>query len=397
MTKAFNSQESKAAVINYYNMLLNQLTVDYETVSVQTRYGNTFALTAGDRTKTVVILLHGSSMNSAMWLDDIITLAPHYYVIAPDIPGEPGQSDVKQLPLNSNDYAEWLIDVYKSFNIKSAFVVGNSLGGWLALRFGTLYPEKVKKLVLLAPAGIGEQNPAFGLLAMELLPKGEAGIDELFTQINGGMPIPEIRLNYQKLITSVFNARQEIVPIFSDNELQKLNMPCLIFVGAKDIMIKSDETAARAARLIPLCKVETLPERGHSLVDLSNEILEFLDFINITVKGKGIAVLQADKILITDQQSALDLAMTLQYENQCNRIIISKENIAEDFFKLSTGFAGEILQKFINYHIKFAIVGNFSIYTSKPLHDFIYESNKGDSIFFVSTEEEAIQRLTNAI
>ena len=75
-------------------------------------------------------------------------------------------------------------------------------------------------------------------------------------------------------------------------------------------------------------------------------------------------------------------------------IAIDKRVLGEDFFILSTGVAGEILQKFINYHVKMAIYGDYSRYTSKPLHDFIYESNQGKDFFFVSTKEEAVQRLT---
>ena len=53
------------------------------------------------------------------------------------------------------------------------------------------------------------------------------------------------------------------------------------------------------------------------------------------------------------------------------------------------------MQKFINYR-KIAIVGDFSEYTSKPLKDFIFESNKGNSIFFVPTLEEAVRKLDSA-
>ncbi len=60
---------------------------------------------------------------------------------------------------------------------------------------------------------------------------------------------------------------------------------------------------------------------------------------------------------------------------------------------LSKGLAGEILQKFINYQVKFAIYGDYSKYTSKPLKDFIYESNNGKDIFFVENEEEAMDKL----
>ncbi|MCI8336843.1 MAG: DUF4180 domain-containing protein [Peptococcaceae bacterium] len=106
-----------------------------------------------------------------------------------------------------------------------------------------------------------------------------------------------------------------------------------------------------------------------------------------------IAVVSDDKKIITDTQSALDLVMTVKYETGANKIVISKKLITEDFFILSTGLAGEILQKFINYQVKVAIWGDYSHYTSKPLQDFIYESNQGKDFFFVATETEAIEKL----
>lgn len=106
-----------------------------------------------------------------------------------------------------------------------------------------------------------------------------------------------------------------------------------------------------------------------------------------------IARIPEKKLLITDVQSALDLAATVKYETGCTRIILEKASICEDFFILSTRLAGEILQKFTNYGIKLAIVGDYSGYTSKPLHDFIYESNLGKSFFFVPTMDEAVSKL----
>lgn len=85
--------------------------------------------------------------------------------------------------------------------------------------------------------------------------------------------------------------------------------------------------------------------------------------------------------------------MLVKYETNCNKIALNKEAITEDFFILSSGIAGEILEKFITYKTKFAIIGDFSNYTSKPLKDFIYESNQGRNIFFVEDEEKAIEKL----
>ena len=55
--------------------------------------------------------------------------------------------------------------------------------------------------------------------------------------------------------------------------------------------------------------------------------------------------------------------------------------------------AGEILQKFSNYRMRLVIVGDFSALESKSLRDFIYESNKGKLVGFVSTAEEALHKL----
>lgn len=119
-----------------------------------------------------------------------------------------------------------------------------------------------------------------------------------------------------------------------------------------------------------------------------------MELTKIEKNGVLCAVVNSDEIVITDTQSALDVLMSAKYDLGTKNIVIDKELIIEDFFILSRGIAGEILQKYINYGGRIAIYGDYSHYTSKPLKDFIYESNKGKDIFFVATQEEAIEMLT---
>ena len=109
--------------------------------------------------------------------------------------------------------------------------------------------------------------------------------------------------------------------------------------------------------------------------------------------GRTIAVVRGDEAVIVDSQSALDLLMSAKYELGTKDIAIAKELVAGEFFVLSTGLAGEILQKYVNYGGRIAIYGDYSCYTSRPLRDFIYESNKGHDVFFTATEEEALEKL----
>lgn len=118
-----------------------------------------------------------------------------------------------------------------------------------------------------------------------------------------------------------------------------------------------------------------------------------MEFRKIEENGRIIGVVQSDEKVIVDAQSALDLLMSAKYTAMTKDIAVDKKLITEDFFILSTGLAGEVLQKFINYGGRIAIYGDFSQYTSKPLRDFIYESNKGKDVFFVATEAEAVAKL----
>lgn len=109
--------------------------------------------------------------------------------------------------------------------------------------------------------------------------------------------------------------------------------------------------------------------------------------------GMPIALISADEVVMKDVGSALDLAMTAMHETGGNRMAIDKNLISEDFFRLGSGMARDILQKYMNYHVMIAVYGDYSHYTSKPLHDFFHESNRRGDAFFVSTKDEAIGKL----
>ena len=107
-----------------------------------------------------------------------------------------------------------------------------------------------------------------------------------------------------------------------------------------------------------------------------------------------IAEIVAEEILINNAEDGLQLLVDLYYQD-VDKIIIREKNITSDFFDLKTGLAGEILQKFSNYRVQLAIIGDFSKYNSKSLEDFIYESNKGRQINFLTSKTEALKILSD--
>ncbi len=115
----------------------------------------------------------------------------------------------------------------------------------------------------------------------------------------------------------------------------------------------------------------------------------------ITIKlpsGKIIAEILPGFDLITSPDDILDFMAEARL-NDSGRMIIHDKSLHPDFFDLKTKVAGEILQKFSNYRMRLAIVGDFSEYKSKSLRDFIRESNRTGTIYFVGTIDEALLKL----
>jgi hypothetical protein len=108
--------------------------------------------------------------------------------------------------------------------------------------------------------------------------------------------------------------------------------------------------------------------------------------------GLRIAEVTNNGFMISSVQDAVDLLGELSFDN-CSAVILHEANLHPDFFKLHTGLAGDILQKFSNYNFRLAVTGDFSKYTSKNLQDFIRESNKGNSIYFAVDTEMALTKL----
>lgn len=121
-----------------------------------------------------------------------------------------------------------------------------------------------------------------------------------------------------------------------------------------------------------------------------------MNLTGIEENGVLCVLVESDEPVITDAQSAIDLLMSAQYDVGSKDIVIPKQLVAEDFFVLSTRLAGEALQKYVNYGGRMAIYGDYSRYTSKPLRNFMYESNKGRDFFFVSTRDEAVAALAKS-
>ena len=101
----------------------------------------------------ILLLVHGVAGNSATWRDVIAELAQDFHVIAPDLLGH-GQSDKPRSDYSLGGYAVWLRDFLDALGIPRATVIGQSLGGGIALQLAYQHRQRCERLVLISSSGL---------------------------------------------------------------------------------------------------------------------------------------------------------------------------------------------------------------------------------------------------
>jgi len=114
------------------------------------------------------------------------------------------------------------------------------------------------------------------------------------------------------------------------------------------------------------------------------------------VERGGVPVLlcDAEGAPIAGPQDALDLIGAAYAGAEV--VAIPAGRLDASFYRLSSGVAGEIMQKFVNYRIRLAIVGDISehVADSGALRDLVHETNKGGQVWFLRDLEELDGRLS---
>ena len=148
----------------------------------------------------------------------------------------------------------------------------------------------------------------------------------------------------------------------------------------------------------------TLTDTGYSLKPILDAMMDWgIDYkkknscyLNSEILGENsdIAHIQNRMVVIEDLSSAINLANTVKHETDLDKIIVYRSNFKEDIFLSSPKELQDILEKFQDYNLKVAVIGDFEDLKSKAFVNFIDECNNGSDFFFVSTIEDAILKLS---
>jgi pimeloyl-ACP methyl ester carboxylesterase len=272
----YKSIAGEQAVMALYDSALSRWPVPYEGLNVPTRHGSTFVVLSGEASAPPLVLLHGSTMNSGMWMEDVIEYSRGYRVLAVDLIGEPGRSAQNRPSWDGPAYPDWLEDVLDALGIAAATVVGASQGGWIALRFAARHPERVTALVLICPGGITPGKVSLMPRILPLALMGRWGSARIFHMLCADQSVPQEFLEAMEVFLAHCRMRAGALPVLSDAELQRLTMPVQFLIGARDAVFDAEKNTARMRRLVPQVSATIVPEGGHILLNTRAHILPFL-------------------------------------------------------------------------------------------------------------------------
>lgn len=145
----YRSPQAYQQVMAYYDLLLTQWTIPYETCLIPTQQGDTHVIVAGAVDAPPLVLLHGAGSNSATWLPNIARLSSAYRTYCIDIIGEGGKSAQTRIQRrNGEEPTQWLVQVFDGLGLQAPYVIGLSLGSWFTFQLAAYAPNRIR-------AGIG--------------------------------------------------------------------------------------------------------------------------------------------------------------------------------------------------------------------------------------------------
>jgi pimeloyl-ACP methyl ester carboxylesterase len=253
----FTTLEGHAKYMAAYEAMFSLWTVSFDAMDVKTRYGSTHINVSGPSDGYPLVLLHGAGLSSTAWFANIAGLSANYRVYAVDVIGDAGKSIAECLMEKRSDYAEWLKAVFDELNIEKGYLLGHSYGGWLALNMALTFPDRLRKIVLLAPA---------------------ASIYPMSFLTNLGL---RIFIHLMEMVTRYCLPALMFPTVYSDEELKRIELPALLLIGAGEKIYNPKKAISRAQRLMPDFTAEIIPGVGHTLnmeqpETINARILEFL-------------------------------------------------------------------------------------------------------------------------
>jgi pimeloyl-ACP methyl ester carboxylesterase len=284
----FRSVSARQAYCQLYDEAIALSSTPVTELDIETSFGMTHVLQAGEETKPPLVALHAFAFSSTMWLPLLPILTARHRVHLVDTVGELSKSVARQVLSSPGKVVSWLDQATNALAIQRSPIVGASMGTWMAAQYAIARPSRVERLALLCPAGIvSRQHPQWLLRAFATAVRPTP---ERYARFVDSMVMPATRPALRQppwrpvvqqfcVGTCGFRARlNEARPTPCHVEqLAGRDIPVLFVIGEGETLHDGPLMAERLGSKLPRARVELIKDANHLLfIDQTAPVAQLL-------------------------------------------------------------------------------------------------------------------------
>ena len=287
----FKSAKAKEQYLAFNDLLSKKWPVAGENKMVETSFGQTFIRISGPSGAAPLVLLPGGGANSLMWRSNVALLSEHFRVYALDNIYDYGLSIYKKQVKSSDDFSDWLNELFTTLHLgDSVNVMGMSYGGWITSQFAIRYPNRINKIVLIAPAAtvlpikvtfithalLTSVHPHFNKTFFNMI------FNDLVNKDESGKKRVEEILVEDNLCRKSFVPTKFVLPtVITDEQLKNFKLPTMFLVGENEKLYSAKKAIKRMEKFVPHIKTVLIAGTGHDIAVTKANIVDSLviDFL----------------------------------------------------------------------------------------------------------------------
>lgn len=277
----YKFEDSKKRIFELYDQKLDELDIEYESIYVNTTFGDTHILKTGDSNLPPLILVHGANGCAPIALDCYPNLSAKYQVFSVDVLAQPNKSSETRPSMKDTSYGQWINEIINNLNLKDVVLAGFSFGGLIILKTLEHNQDNIKEVYLASPAYIVNGNPLKALIKLFIplklyirnqnLKHLKKITAELFTKVD------QFALDFLSVVFAQFDQDFTPVPVIDKLAAQNIKTPITILGAGNDLIFPGKKMGKRANKIFPSLKQFVLLDESNHVQDKGgNELFENL-------------------------------------------------------------------------------------------------------------------------
>jgi pimeloyl-ACP methyl ester carboxylesterase len=286
MSAIYKNKQAKIDLMNLYDQKLKSLQIVYENIDVNTKFGNTRVVKAGNNDGKKIVLFHGYNAGAPITLEAVIGLMDTYCFYAIETVGQATKSDETTINIKDDSYAIWANEVLDGLQISSAYFIGISYGAFILQKLITHKPDKVSSCIFVVPSGIVSGNPWESITKLTLpflrykITKRDKHLRSFIKAF-----VPENDTFMMKMLTIIMKGVKldtRIPKLLKKKDITHFNNPVYIIAAKNDVYFPGEKIKERSAKLFNnLQEVYLLNNSKHmpskeTFIDIQTKIKEWI-------------------------------------------------------------------------------------------------------------------------